>query len=30
VKPPEVIDPVKFCEYLPEKEIPVFEEIKEL
>ena len=27
VKPPEVIDPVKFCGYLPEKEIPVFEEI---
>jgi saccharopine dehydrogenase (NAD+, L-lysine-forming) len=27
VKPPEIIDPVKFCEYLPEKEIPVFEEV---
>lgn len=29
VKPPEAIDPVKFCDYLPEKEIPVFEEVKE-
>lgn len=28
VKPPEVIDPVRFCEYLPEKEIPVLEEVK--
>lgn len=27
VKPPESVDPVKFCEYLPEKETPVFEEI---
>ena len=27
VKPPEAVDPVKFCEYLPEKHIPVFEEI---
>jgi saccharopine dehydrogenase (NAD+, L-lysine-forming) len=26
VKPPETIDPVRFCEYLPEKEIPVFED----
>jgi len=29
VKPPEVIDPVRFCGYLPEKEIPVYEEIIE-
>jgi saccharopine dehydrogenase (NAD+, L-lysine-forming) len=28
VKPPEVVDPVKFCNYLPEHDIPVFEEIK--
>ncbi|MEM2839427.1 MAG: saccharopine dehydrogenase NADP-binding domain-containing protein [Thermoplasmata archaeon] len=28
VKSPEVVDPVKFCDYLPEHEIPVFEEIK--
>jgi saccharopine dehydrogenase-like NADP-dependent oxidoreductase len=27
VKSPECVDPVKFCEYLPEKETPVFEEI---
>jgi saccharopine dehydrogenase (NAD+, L-lysine-forming) len=27
VKPPECVDPVKFCEYLPEKDTPVFEEI---
>lgn len=27
VKPPEAVDPVKFCSYLPEKNIPVFEEI---
>jgi len=27
VKSPEAIDPVKFCSYLPEKNIPVFEEI---
>ncbi len=27
VRPPEIIDPVRFCEYLPEKEIPVFEEV---
>jgi saccharopine dehydrogenase-like NADP-dependent oxidoreductase len=27
VKSPEAIDPVKFCSYLPEKHIPVFEEI---
>lgn len=30
VKPPEVIDPVAFCEYLPEKEIEVFEEVRPL
>jgi len=30
VKPPEIIDPVTFCEYLPEKEIRVYEEIKEV
>ncbi|HDP96422.1 MAG TPA: hypothetical protein ENN25_01855 [Euryarchaeota archaeon] len=29
VKPPEVIDPIKFCDYLPEKEISVQEEIKQ-
>lgn len=28
VKSPEVVDPVKFCNHLPEHEIPVFEEIK--
>ncbi|MFH1579120.1 MAG: saccharopine dehydrogenase C-terminal domain-containing protein, partial [Thermoplasmatota archaeon] len=27
VKPPEAVDPVKFCGYLPDKHIPVFEEI---
>lgn len=27
VKSPECVDPVKFCDYLPEKETPVFEEI---
>jgi hypothetical protein len=27
VKSPEAVDPVKFCSYLPEKHIPVFEEI---
>ena len=27
VKSPEAVDPVKFCSYLPEKNIPVFEEI---
>jgi len=27
VKPPEAVDPVKFCSYLPDKHIPVFEEI---
>jgi len=27
VKPPEAVDPVKFCSYLPAKNIPVFEEI---
>jgi saccharopine dehydrogenase (NAD+, L-lysine-forming) len=27
VKSPECVDPVKFCEYLPDKETPVFEEI---
>ncbi len=27
VKPPEAVDPVKFCAYLPDKHIPVFEEI---
>jgi saccharopine dehydrogenase (NAD+, L-lysine-forming) len=27
VKPPEAVDPVKFCSYLPEKNIPVYEEI---
>lgn len=27
VKSPECVDPVKFCEYLPEKDTPVFEEI---
>ncbi len=27
VNPPESVDPVKFCSYLPEKNIPVFEEI---
>jgi len=27
VKSPESVDPVKFCSYLPEKNIPVFEEI---
>lgn len=27
VKSPEAVDPVKFCAYLPEKHIPVFEEI---
>jgi saccharopine dehydrogenase (NAD+, L-lysine-forming) len=27
VKPPEAVDPVKFCSYLPDKNIPVFEEI---
>jgi len=27
VKPPESVDPVKFCSYLPDKNIPVFEEI---
>jgi saccharopine dehydrogenase-like NADP-dependent oxidoreductase len=27
VKPPEVVDPVKFCEYLREKRMPVLEEI---
>ena len=26
-KPPESVDPVKFCGYLPDKHIPVFEEI---
>lgn len=28
VKSPEAIDPVKFCDHLPEYEIPIFEEIK--
>lgn len=27
VKSPEAVDPVKFCDYLPEKHIPVHEEI---
>ena len=27
VKTPEAVDPVKFCDYLPEKNIPVYEEI---
>jgi saccharopine dehydrogenase (NAD+, L-lysine-forming) len=27
VKTPEAVDPVKFCEYLPDKNIPVYEEI---
>jgi len=27
VKTPEAVDPVKFCGYLPDKHIPVFEEI---
>lgn len=27
VKTPEAVDPVKFCSYLPDKHIPVFEEI---
>lgn len=27
VKSPEAVDPVKFCSYLPDKNIPVFEEI---
>jgi saccharopine dehydrogenase (NAD+, L-lysine-forming) len=27
VKSPEAVDPVKFCGYLPDKNIPVFEEI---
>jgi len=27
VKSPEAVDPVKFCSYLPDKHIPVFEEI---
>lgn len=27
VRSPEAVDPVKFCSYLPEKNIPVFEEI---
>ena len=27
VKPPEAVDPVKFCSYLPDKHITVFEEI---
>jgi len=27
VKPPEAVDPAKFCSYLPDKHIPVFEEI---
>lgn len=27
VRPPEALDPVKFCSYLPEKNIPVYEEI---
>jgi saccharopine dehydrogenase (NAD+, L-lysine-forming) len=27
VKPPECVDPVKFCDYLPEKDTPIFEEI---
>jgi hypothetical protein len=27
VKTPEAVDPVKFCNYLPAKEIPVHEEI---
>jgi saccharopine dehydrogenase (NAD+, L-lysine-forming) len=27
VKSPEAVDPVKFCEYLPKKNTPVFEEI---
>jgi len=27
VKSPESVDPVKFCSYLPDKNIPVFEEI---
>lgn len=27
VKSPEALDPVKFCSYLPEKHIPVFEEV---
>ncbi len=27
VKSPESVDPVKFCSYLPEKHVPVFEEI---
>lgn len=30
VKPPESIDPVRFCEYLPEKEINVLEEVRRL
>jgi saccharopine dehydrogenase (NAD+, L-lysine-forming) len=30
VKSPECVDPVKFCEYLPEKDTPVFEEITPL
>jgi hypothetical protein len=30
VRSPEVVDPVKFCGYLPEKEIPVFEEVRTL
>lgn len=29
VKPPESIDPVKFCDYLPEKNLEVSEEIKQ-
>lgn len=27
VKSPEALDPVKFCSYLPEKHIPVYEEV---
>jgi len=27
VKSPEAVDPAKFCSYLPEKHVPVFEEI---
>jgi len=27
VKSPECVDPVKFCEYLPDKDTPVFEEV---
>lgn len=27
VKSPECVDPVKFCNYLPEKDTPIFEEI---